>query len=151
MRRVFFILAFASLVLLLWQGTLAVRHYFIGNDKLMTRIDQMQRLQIFSRTGKAMYDDSVSRHKIGDRYTFTVYGKPYRHRVETPNPPQGPRFDVQYLPEDPNIQSIDPTAQLIMYRQQLAERKDEPALTWILILAGLGVFVYSGINLLRKP
>jgi hypothetical protein len=151
MRKKFIITGLISLLILGWQLTAVVRNYYLGNEKLMTRIDQMQRLQLFSRTGIAMYDNAyVTTHKIGDKYTFTVYGKPYYHQVEMANPPQTERFEVQYLPDNPNVQAIDPSKQLVIYRQQLIEKQEAPAYSWVLIFAGLIGVIYSTYRVIKN-
>lgn len=151
MRRKFIIIGLIALLILGWQLTKVIRDYYIGNEKLMTRIDQMQRLQLYSRASSASYDNAyLTTHKIGDKYTFTVYGKSYYHQVEVEDPPQTARFDVRYLPDNPDVQAIDPAKQLIIYRQQLIEKQEAPAYSWVLIFVGLIGVVYSAYQIVKN-
>jgi hypothetical protein len=152
MRKVAIVIGLASLILLVWQGINVFNYYNDSNSdqKLLSNIDHMQRLLIFGVIGNAAYDDdNASPHKTGDAYTFTVYGKPYNHKVENVDPPQSTKFNVIYLPDDPDVQSIDPSAQLLAYKRQYLDKKTVPALTWVFIGFGLCGLVYSGIKLVK--
>jgi hypothetical protein len=152
MSKLFIALGAASLAILIWGSTSLVKQHKVANDpQLLIKIDQMTRLVIFSKGVVAFYvKHNTGDHKIGDKYTFIIKNKVYAHQIENPNPPQGTAFKVEYLPENPDVFSIDPAVELRGYELQLAEAKQTPYFTLALMFVGLCGLVYSVKNIRKK-
>jgi len=152
MSKLFVATGVLSLLLLITLSVDVGRHYYSAeNDHLLTNIDQMQRLIIFGSTAVGMYDnENATPHKKGDKYNYYVSGKAYKSTVELEDAPQYSKFDVDYLPDNPKVHSINPAIQLAASRQQLMDNEKVPAASWILLLLSFGGLIYSAIRLKKR-
>lgn len=143
--------ALSLLLLVLLSINIGMHYYNDENDHLLVNIDQMQRLQIFGKTAVGIYDDEKAiPHKKGDKYSYDVSGKYYSNTVELGDAPQNSKFDVSYLPENPEVHSINPAVQLAASREQLMENERVPAISWILLLFSFGGLLYSALRLKKR-
>ena len=151
MSKLFIATGALSLLLLIGLSIDVGRHYYSDeNDHLLVNIDQMVRLQLFGRTAVGIYDEDKKAYKKGDKYSYYVSGKTYNHIVELEDAPQYSKFDVDYLPDNPQVHSINPAIQLAASRERLMQNEKVPPLSWILLLLSFGGLIYSAIRL-KKP
>ena len=137
-------------VLCLITSVILIRHYLsVPQNNYKEKIAQLSEISKRGAEVQAVYDSVYTEYKHNGHtfsrefhYSYIVNGKTYRQELSSATTPQTLEVKVYYLPENPDIQSLNPYKEIDHYNSLLKNETSSPTTTWCLFIGSIIVLLY---------
>ena len=137
-------------ILCLITSVILIRHYLsVPQNNYKDKIAQLNEIIKRGVEVQALYDSVYTEYKHHGQtfsrefhYSYIVNGKSYRQELSSVTTPQTLEIKVYYLPENPDIQSLNPQKEIEHYSLLLNNETSSPTVTWYLFGGSICVLLY---------